>query len=104
MKVLKGWVNTVKKADLPENTYIIDVDKEDKIVVNKENIKPIFLVIQPEKIYCRYCGKQREASGEFCSMCGRSSHPSSTTVKKCILCKATMSEDSEFCANCGQKF
>ena len=37
-------------------------------------------------------------------MCGRSSHSSSTAVKKCTSCKTTMSEDSEFCANCGQKF
>jgi uncharacterized membrane protein len=54
--------------------------------------------------YCRYCGKQRETSGEFCSMCGRSSHSSSATTRRCTSCNATMSEDSEFCVNCGQKF
>lgn len=56
------------------------------------------------KTYCRYCGKQRDASGEYCSICGRSLHSSSTALKKCTNCESAMSEDSEFCANCGQKF
>jgi len=36
-----------------------------------------------EKIYCRYCGKQRPILGEFCPICERSSQTSSTTMKRC---------------------
>ncbi len=62
------------------------------------------VVSYSEKIYCRYCGKQREASGEFCSRCGRSTHSTSNNMKICRNCSSRMGEDSEFCANCGQKF
>ena len=57
-----------------------------------------------EKIFCRYCGKQRTILAEFCPICGRSSQTSSTAMKRCYNCSSSMSEDSEFCANCGQKF
>jgi hypothetical protein len=55
------------------------------------------------KIYCRYCGKLKPIEGKFCSLCGRSSKTSSTTMTKCLDCDLPMSEDSEFCANCGAK-
>jgi hypothetical protein len=56
------------------------------------------------EIFCRYCGKKRPISQDFCSICGRSSHATSTGMKKCTVCKATMSDDSNYCANCDQKF
>jgi hypothetical protein len=57
-----------------------------------------------QKSICRYCGKERDASGEFCSRCGRSSQSSSTKMKICHYCNSPMSDDSNYCANCGQKF
>jgi Double zinc ribbon len=55
-------------------------------------------------IYCRYCGELRPITNEFCSLCGRSSTASSTSMKNCTVCEANMSEDSTYCANCGAKF
>jgi RNA polymerase subunit RPABC4/transcription elongation factor Spt4 len=72
---------------------------ETKIATN--DVQPTTSV---REISCRYCGKKRPIAGEFCPMCGRSSHAISTSMKKCTVCKATMSDDSNYCAHCGQKF
>jgi hypothetical protein len=55
-------------------------------------------------IYCRYCGELRPRRDESCSLCGRSSITSSTGMKQCTVCNASMSEDSIYCASCGAKF
>jgi predicted amidophosphoribosyltransferase len=62
------------------------------------------VVSYTEKIYCRYCGKQREAYGEFCPRCGRSTQSTSTNMKICRNCNLPMAEDSQFCAGCGYQF
>lgn len=60
-----------------------------------------------DKIYCRYCGKLRPATGNYCPLCGRST---STYVnrgkgmKQCIKCSSLSSDDSLFCSNCGRRF
>jgi hypothetical protein len=59
---------------------------------------------EAEKPFCRYCGMKRPLEGEFCSRCGRSLLSTTTTSKKCQNCRATMSDDSIFCANCGKEF
>jgi len=70
-----------------------------------ESISPeVSSSVSVEKLFCRYCGKQRSILGEFCPICGRGSQASSTSMKRCDNCSSSMSEDSEFCANCGQKF
>lgn len=55
-------------------------------------------------IYCRYCGELRPITNESCSLCGRRSTTSSTAMKHCTVCDASMSEDSIYCACCGAKF
>jgi RNA polymerase subunit RPABC4/transcription elongation factor Spt4 len=57
-----------------------------------------------EKIYCRYCGKQRLIESEYCARCGRSSLSKSEVMKKCVSCNSLVSEDSKFCSNCGKEF
>lgn len=57
-----------------------------------------------QKIFCRYCGKERDTAGEFCSRCGRSVQSNSVNMKVCRNCNSSMSEDSQFCANFGRKF
>ena len=59
---------------------------------------------EAEEPFCRYCGMKRPLEGEFCSRCGRSLLSTTTTSKKCQNCRATMSDDSIFCANCGKEF
>ena len=56
------------------------------------------------KVFCRYCGKLRPLAGTNCSECGKPTISSVTERKKCTFCAASMSADSEFCANCGRKF
>jgi uncharacterized membrane protein len=60
--------------------------------------------VSDTKIYCRYCGKERDTLGEFCSRCGRNSQSSSTRMNICQNCSSPMSDDSSYCANCGIKF
>lgn len=55
-------------------------------------------------MFCRYCGKERDSSVEFCSICGRSAQATSTIMKKCVDCNSLMADDSRFCANCGREF
>lgn len=55
-------------------------------------------------IFCRYCGKERDSSVEFCSICGSSAQATSTIIKKCVDCNSLMADDSSFCANCGREF
>jgi Double zinc ribbon len=57
-----------------------------------------------ERVYCRYCGEQRDISGTFCSRCGRSSQSATPSMKSCQKCTILMGEDSQFCGNCGQRF
>ena len=57
-----------------------------------------------DKIFCRWCGKLRSVVGTFCSECGKSIKSDSVTLKICIYCSGSMSDDSVFCANCGRKF
>jgi DNA-directed RNA polymerase subunit RPC12/RpoP len=59
---------------------------------------------ESEKPFCRYCGMKRPLEEEFCSRCGRRLLSTTTTSKKCQNCRATMSDDSIFCANCGKEF
>lgn len=59
------------------------------------------------KIYCRYCGKQRPATGHYCPSCGRSTSTSvdeRNSMKQCMYCRSLLSDDSLFCSNCGRKF
>lgn len=63
------------------------------------NISSQFATKTVQKVYCRYCGKERPISGDFCSLCGRSSLSVSTNMKHCNVCEATMTEDSKFCGN-----
>lgn len=59
------------------------------------------------KFYCRYCGKQRPATGHYCPSCGRSTSTSlneRNSMKQCINCESLLSEDSLFCSNCGRRF
>lgn len=46
----------------------------------------------------------RPVTIDSCPPCGRSLTTSSSAMKQCIVCDASMSEDSLFCANCGAKF
>jgi hypothetical protein len=52
-------------------------------------------------IFCRYCEKERDSSQEFYSRCGRNAQTASTNMKQCVKCKSLMTDDSNFCANCG---
>jgi predicted amidophosphoribosyltransferase len=56
-----------------------------------------------KSVFCRHCGK-KTVTGEYCSACGKSSQSSSTTMKICRGCSSPMSEDSLYCANCGNGF
>jgi membrane protease subunit (stomatin/prohibitin family) len=56
------------------------------------------------RVFCRYCGRMRPVAGTNCSECGKPTVSSVFQVKKCDFCAASMSADSEFCANCGRKF
>jgi hypothetical protein len=69
-----------------------------------EQQQPISPQMKTEKIFCRYCGKERLILAEYCSFCGKSSRSLSTNTKKCIGCGLFTSEDSKFCANCGKEF
>jgi hypothetical protein len=55
-------------------------------------------------IYCRYCGELRPTRDQVCSLCGRNLITSSTGMKQCAVCNASMSDDSIYCASCGAKF
>lgn len=62
------------------------------------------MTIPAGKIFCRYCGKLLPVAGTLCSECAKPTASTTTEVKKCNYCSATMSNDSDFCANCGRKF
>ena len=66
-------------------------------------IEPENVTIEPENIFCRYCGSET-VSGEYCSACGNSSQSTSAIMKVCRTCFSTMDEDSQYCAHCGMKF
>ena len=55
------------------------------------------------EIFCRYCDKLTNVSSTSCSKCGKPIRSTSSATKKCSQCQATMTEDSEYCANCGKK-
>jgi hypothetical protein len=55
-----------------------------------------------KSVFCRYCGK-KTVSGEYCSACGKSSQSSSVSMMICRGCDSAMSDDSQFCANCGKE-
>jgi hypothetical protein len=56
-----------------------------------------------KNVFCRYCGK-KTVSGEYCSACEKNSQSSSVTMKICRGCNSVMSDDSQYCANCGKNF
>ncbi len=93
-----GTVQTGKKRhkDLPQQSASISASPPKEYqTVPSNNVN---------KIFCRYCGKERDTSGEFCSRCGRSVQSNSVNMKVCRNCNSSMSEDSQFCANFGRKF
>ena len=77
-------------------------------VVSDEKRAPMenspFAAKPVQKVYCRYCGKERPISGDHCTLCGMSSESVSTNMKQCSVCGATVSEDSKFCSNCSTEF
>jgi membrane-bound ClpP family serine protease len=56
-----------------------------------------------KSVFCRHCGK-KAVTGEYCSACGKSSQSTSRTTKICRGCNSTMSDESQYCANCGKGF
>lgn len=56
-----------------------------------------------KSVFCRHCGK-KAVTGEYCSACGKTSQSSTTSMKICRDCNAAMSDDSQYCANCGKQF
>jgi RNA polymerase subunit RPABC4/transcription elongation factor Spt4 len=66
-------------------------------------VEPENVTIEPENIFCRYCGSET-VSGEYCSACGNSFQSTSAIMKVCRTCFSTMDEDSQYCAHCGMKF
>jgi hypothetical protein len=80
--------------------------KHKKVIRDVTNEQQQFVPsqINTDKIFCRYCGKERLILAEYCSFCGKSSRSLSTNTKKCISCSFITSEDSKFCANCGKEF
>lgn len=59
--------------------------------------------IDKNTIFCRYCGKARVLSDNYCGSCGRSAQSSSNSLKQCE-CGSDMTEDSIFCSICGRRF
>ena len=74
------------------------------LIISGFVIKPLKNRNKSGKVFCRYCGKLRPVSGTNCSECGKPTMSSVTETKMCSFCAATMSADSEFCANCRRKF
>ena len=56
-----------------------------------------------KSVFCRHCGK-KAVTGEYCSACGKSSQSLTTSMKVCRDCNSAMSDDSQYCANCGKQF
>jgi RNA polymerase subunit RPABC4/transcription elongation factor Spt4 len=61
-------------------------------------------IISSGEIICRYCGKIRPISLEFCPRCGRGTQSKSEDMKRCVNCNATVVKDSLFCSSCGKEF
>lgn len=67
--------------------------KEAITQIEPVNLNTLQQLDTTNKIYCRYCGKQRPAIGNYCPLCGRSTstHVNETKgMQQCIDCNSLL--------------
>ena len=54
-----------------------------------------------DKIYCKNCGQELEATAKFCKNCGSEVVEQTSQTKFCSNCGVEMDSNAKFCPECG---